>query len=160
VGNVPLDTTPPTPPGTPVAGELITVGDLTFKAAQVYPVSGVDITLKSLAKNGTISFLNGGTADALPLSVGGQLTVSAANIVQGGTLRAPLGVIRLGAQTQSDLSSQDPDPRLVATTSVRFLPGSTTSVSLAGQTVPFGETANGSSWSYNSLTGQPLAALP
>ncbi len=103
---------------------------------------------------------------APPLSAGGAVTVSAAHIAQDGVLLAPLGTIRLGAQTAADLSADDPtyntigNAVLVATRSVTFGPGSVTSVSLAGQTVPFGQTANGTSWSYDSLTGQPLAAPP
>jgi filamentous hemagglutinin family protein len=146
---------------TPAAGELLTAGDLVFQAAQVYPVSGVDFTLKSLAANGTISFLAGPAPTAPPLSAGGQLTVSAANISQGGVLLAPLGTIRLGAQTPGDLSPEDPtSSTLVPTNSVIFGAGSITSVSLDGETVPFGQTANGASWSYDSFTGQPLTAPP
>src|SRR5262249_23007913 len=35
-----------------------------------------------------------------------------------------------------------------------------TSVSLRGLTVPYGVTANGSNWSYDSLAGSPLNAPP
>lgn len=156
---VPLATVPPslifTPP-TP-SGELVTAGDLTFAAAQVYPMSDVDFTLKSTGADSTITFLSNGTPATPPLSAAGQLTVSAAHIDQEGTLLAPLGTIRLGAQGAGDLSPNDPiRPTFVPTMSVTLGPGSVTSVSLAHQIVPFGETANGADWSYNSQAGSPL----
>ena len=168
LANVTLDLTP----GTLPAGEVITAGDLTLQAAQIYPISSVDITLKSLATDGTIAFGATGNPVAAPLSAGGQVTVSAAHIVQGGRLLAPLGTIQLGAQGADDLSPNDPAPNLIfssasqdtnaarPTKTVTFTAGSTTSVSLAGQVVPFGRTANGTSWSYDSSNGQPLTAPP
>ena len=57
-------------PGVLPAGELITAGNLTFQAQQIYPISNVDFTLKSIAPNGTIAFVDGGTAPSLPLSAG------------------------------------------------------------------------------------------
>jgi filamentous hemagglutinin family protein len=147
-------------PGTLPAGELLTAGDVTFDAAQIYPVSAVDFTIKSAATNGTVTFLANAAAPALaPLSAGGQVTVSAARINQSGRLLAPLGTIRLGAQNVGDLAPNDPSTStLVPTRSVVFGAGSLTSLSLNGLTVPFGQTANETSWSYNSLTGRPLTA--
>ena len=157
LANVPLDLTP----GTMPTGELISAGDLSFQAAQIYPISTIDFTIKSTASDGTIAFASNGAAAAAPLSAGGQVTVSAAHIDQSGVLLAPLGTIRLGARNAADLSPNDPaSSTLVATQSVTFGAGSITSVSLNGQTVPFGQTANGSSWSYDSFTGQPLKAPP
>ncbi len=157
LANVPVDLAP----GTLPAGELIAAGNLTFVAQQIYPISSVDFTIKSISSGGTVTFANNGVAAFAPLTAGGQVSVSAAHIVQNGTLLAPLGTIRLGAQSVSDLSPNDPTPdRIVPTQDVTFGSGSVTSVSLNGQTVPFGQTANGSSWSYDSLTGQPLPAPP
>ena len=157
LASVPLDLGPG---GLPTGG-LVTAGDLTLKAAQIYPVSSVDFTLKSSSLTGTIRFAANGAAPAAPLSAGGQVSVSAANIEQLGVLRAPLGTIRLGAQTAADLSPNDSsDNILVPTKSVIFGAGSETSVSLAGEIVPFGQTANGASWSYNSSSGSALSALP
>jgi len=157
LANVPLDITP----GTIPFGELVTAGDLTLKAAQIYPVSDVSFTLKSVASNGTIAFAANGSAKEAPLTAGGQITVSAVHIDQSGVLLAPLGTIRLGAQSKTDLVPNDPlSGTVIPTQSVTFGAGSVTSVSLAGQTVPFGQTANGASWSYDSLTGQPLTAPP
>ena len=157
LANVPIDLAP----GTLPIGELISAGDLTLVAHQVYPISSVDFTIKSTSATGTVTFASNGAPAYAPLSAGGQVSVSAAHIAQNGTLLAPLGTIRLGAQSAADLSANDPTPdQIVATQDVTFGSGSVTSVSLNGQTVPFGQTANGSSWSYDSLTGQPLSAPP
>ncbi|HKY19223.1 MAG TPA: filamentous hemagglutinin family protein [Rhizomicrobium sp.] len=157
LANVALDLVPGTLPG----GELISAGDLSFSAAQIYPVSAVNFTFKSTAGNGTIRFTANGAPRLAPLSAGGQISVSAAHIEQSGILLAPLGTIRLGAQTIADLSVNDPTSRIaVATQSVIFGADSITSVSLAGQNVPFGQTANGTSWSYGISTGRPLTAPP
>jgi filamentous hemagglutinin family protein len=157
LANVSLDLVP----GTLPAGELISAGDITLDAAQIYPISGVDFTLKSTAPGGTIRFAANDAPRSAPLSAGGQVTVSAAHIDQAGVLLAPLGTIRLGAQSSTDLSPNDPTANtVVATQTVIFGAGSITSISLAGQTVPFGQTANGTSWSYDSFTGRPLTAPP
>ncbi|HWU54486.1 MAG TPA: hypothetical protein VN175_03230, partial [Rhizomicrobium sp.] len=155
--NVPIDVAP----GTMPSGQLISAGDLSFKAAQIYPVSNFAFTLKSIAPNGTIAFAANGPAQSAPLTAGGQITVSAARIDQSGVLLAPLGTIRLGAQTKADLAPNDPTSgTVIPTQSITFGAGSVTSVSLNGQTVPFGQTANGASWSYDSISGQPLTAPP
>ena len=157
IANVTRDLTP----GTLPTGQLIARANLTFLAEQIYPVSMIDFTVKSIAPDATITFGQTGVPDAAPLSAGGQLTVSAAHIEQGGRLLAPLGVIRLGAQSASELSRNDPIAfRMEPTQTVTFAAGSVTSVSLNGLTVPFGTTANETSWSYNSNFGQPLTAPP
>lgn len=156
LANAPLDM----PPGAYAAGGLLTAGDLTLKAAQIYPVSNVDFTLKSTALKGNIRFETNGAAATKPLSAGGQISVSAATIEQFGTLLAPLGTIRLGAQTLADLSPNDFSTALVPTQGVTFGAGSVTSISLAGTIVPYGQTANGTSWSYDSLSGRGLSAPP
>ncbi|HTJ62405.1 MAG TPA: filamentous hemagglutinin family protein [Alphaproteobacteria bacterium] len=149
-----------TDPGSPVSGELVTRGDLTLKAAQIYPISDMDFTLKSLLADGTITFEGNGTAAWAPLSAGGQVTVDAANIVQKGTLRAPLGTIRLGVKTSADLSPNDTSGQFIVTKSVKLAAGSITSVSLSGLTVPFGQTSDGKNWSYDSNVGLPLTQAP
>jgi filamentous hemagglutinin family protein len=149
-----------TDPGSLPSGQLVTRGDLTLKAAQIYPVSDIDFSLKSLLADGTITFQGNGQAASAPLSAGGQITVDAANIVQDGTLRAPLGTIRLGAKTPADLSPNDTSGQFIATKSVTLAAGSVTSVSLSGLIVPFGQTADGKNWSYDSEFGVPLTQAP
>jgi filamentous hemagglutinin family protein len=156
LANAPVNLTP----DTLLSGQLIVSGDLTLRAAQVYPATDVDFTLKSAARKGRISILGKGKAGAAPLSAGGQVTIDAATIVQDGTLIAPLGVIRLGAVTAADLSPNDDSGVFVATQKVTLGKGSVTSVSLGGLVVPFGETADDKNWSYDSQNGLPLSAAP
>lgn len=143
-------------------GQIWSAGDLSFQAERLYPVSAVDFEIVSSAANGTIAFSKpASTATPLaPLSAGGSLTVSAANIVQGGNLYAPLGKIALGATKLSDLSANDTRGNVVPTQSVRLLAGSITSVALAdGQIVPYGQTEDGINWFYNS-DAAPLGSAP
>jgi hypothetical protein len=71
---------------------------------------------------------------AVPLSALGGLTIDAPSIDQGGVVRAPFGQIALnGVGAQSV---------------VTLHPGSLTSVSANGQTIPYGSTQNGTQWTY------------
>ena len=147
-------------PGSLPAGQLVTAGNLTLQAAQVYPVTDIDFTLKSTAKDGVITFLGNGATAAPPLSAGGQITVDAVTIDQEGRLLAPLGTIRLGAQTAADLSPNDKSGLFIATQTVTLASGSVTSVSLDGLIVPYGQTADGKNLSYDSAFGLPLTQAP
>lgn len=110
-----------------VLGRLTAQGDLTLRAAQVYPTTGTNFTLvatgtaqeppRTLRIEGT-----GGAPPEAPLSAGGILTVAAARIEQAGVLRVPQGRLELAA-----------------TEAVELLPGSLTSVSGEGRVVPFGQ---------------------
>ncbi|MFG3757436.1 hypothetical protein, partial [Klebsiella pneumoniae] len=68
-----------------------------------------------------------------PLSVFGSLTLGARVIEQGGILLAPFGSIQLG-QFMSGTA------RAMVSQRVDLLPGSITSVSMAGVTIPYGGT--------------------
>lgn len=129
------------------AGELVTAGDLTFKAAQLYPASGTVFVLDAPTAGSTVTFLGNGTV-APPLSVGGALLVDAANIVQQGTIRAPSGTIQLGVGDASDASVQAAFNKLplVNTGSVTLGAGSLTSVSLDQRSLPYGTTTDGTDW--------------
>lgn len=143
-------------------GQIWSAGDLSFQAERLYPVSAVDFEIVSSAANGTVTFSKpaGSATPVAPLSAGGSLTVSAANIVQGGNLYAPLGKIALGATKLADLSANDTRGSVVPTQSVRLLAGSITSVALAdGQIVPYGQTEDGINWFYNS-DAAPLGSAP
>ena len=98
-------------------GSLRTAADVTIGAAQVAPATGARYTLD--ASGHRIDMLAGDASAARPLSVGGELTLRAATIEQGGVLRAPLGRITLLASDRLTLA-----------------PGSETSVSGAGLLVP------------------------
>lgn len=124
-------------------GTLASGGDLTLTAQRIYPVTAVNFTIQTPGK---VTFQSPqGSRTALPLSAGGSITVSAQTIEQNGNLFAPLGKITLGVQG--------------ITQTVTLDPGSLTSVTLDGSIVPFGETQDGVSWFYNSVTS-PLSAPP
>ncbi|MES1998351.1 MAG: filamentous hemagglutinin family protein [Pseudomonadota bacterium] len=126
-------------------GALKTVGDLTLQARQIYPSTLSDFTL-AITDNptGTLTVLGNGS-DTPVLSAGGNLTLSAPNIVQDGVLKAPLGQITLSSADTLTLGAQ-----------------SLTSVSAEGQTIPFGVTSNGTSWLYalSDTTNLPITAPP
>ena len=133
-------------------------GSFTFTAAQLYPVSGAS-NAKVIA--GDIPVLNGaaqpfapGTSisisrisnvdPAVPQSVFGQLTFEAKTINQGGIVRAPLGSLIFGTNPTIGNSQ--------ATKAVNFLPGSITSVSANGLTIPYGGTTDGVIYNVNGQT--------
>lgn len=124
-------------------GSLAAGGDLLLQAQRIYPVSAVNFTIQTPG-NVTFAAPQGSRLD-LPLSAGGSITVSAQNITQGGNLFAPLGKITLGVTG--------------ITQTVSLEAGSLTSVTLAGSTVPFGATDDGTNWFYNSVTS-PLTQPP
>ena len=128
------------------SGSLNTAGDITLKAARIYPATLSEYTLSSNGGNATISFKSNGGANAngVPFSVLGTLNVDAPNILQDGILRAPFGVINLQASNLLTLSVD-----------------SLTSVSAEGKTLPFGNTTNGKDWSFNfGDRSKTFATLP
>ncbi|WP_297352521.1 filamentous haemagglutinin family protein [Paraburkholderia sp.] len=155
------------------AGALYTSGDLSFKAAQVYPASGNTFIVDALGPVDpgtgaptptTITFLGNG-ASQVPLSAGGSLVVDATNIVQSGTVRAPSGslVFGVGDPTDPAIKSQFGNLTPAATQTVTFNPGSVTSVSNGGTVIPYGTTVDGVEWQYNpvaGLTSPDLTAPP
>lgn len=121
-------------------GALATAGDLSLSARRLYPTT---LTTFDIESAGTVNFSRTGVSTAIPYSVGGNLNVHAVNIVQDGTLRAPFGSIGLSADNSLDL-----------------MPGSITSVSAEGTTIPFGLTQNGSQWAYDFGDRIALFAAP
>ncbi|KAA0942635.1 filamentous hemagglutinin N-terminal domain-containing protein [Pseudomonas sp. ANT_H14] len=128
---------------------LESAGDLTLRAARIYPGSGISaqVLVGSLGGNNqkkefdptrtlTIEKVGSDTGVA-PYSVFGRLQLGAATIKQGGVLRAPLGVIELGN---------------LGSTRVELLPGSLTSVSGRGLVLPYGGTVDGQTYRYNGKT--------
>jgi filamentous hemagglutinin family protein len=112
-------------------GEFETAGDLTLEATRIYPTTAsayhIDLTGAS-----SMLRIEGAPGSATPvLSAGGRLTLRAPRIAHGGTLMAPFGSIDF-----------------VATDTIRFEPGSLTSVSGKGLLVPFGRTPGGIDWLY------------
>lgn len=142
-------------------GILTIAGNLTLRAAQVYPTTlgnfgifAYDYLQGGTLKAGSITVENSGTA-SLPLSAGGTLGLYASNIVQRGTLRAPFGVINLGwdgngtSPADPITGSALPFPK---TTSLELGGGSITSVSGVDPTtgigilVPYGISPDGTTW--------------
>ncbi|MGK8205922.1 filamentous hemagglutinin family protein [Burkholderia cenocepacia] len=150
-----------------LAGELFTPGNLTFRAADVYPATGTPFILDATGPTvggrptpTTIAFQSNGASDT-PLSAGGTLLVDATNIVQGGTVRAPSGTIVFGVgdATAAATKSQFNNLPIVATDSVTFAGGSVTSVSNSGAVIPYGTTVDGVEWQFNPTAGTTLSDL-
>lgn len=150
-------------------GILYTPGDLTFKAADLYPSTGstfvvaavgpTDSSTGKLAPT-TVTFASNGVSGT-PLSAGGALLVDATHIVQGGTVRAPSGTIVLGVGDPSNATTQAQFAglSLVATDSVKLANGSVTSVSNGGAVIPYGTTVDGVEWQFNPLAGNTTSDL-
>ncbi|WP_367155891.1 filamentous haemagglutinin family protein [Methylomonas sp. HYX-M1] len=113
-------------------GELRTAADLTLTASQIYPTTLSQYLIR-IENNpqGKLTIVGSGNSSVTPLSAAGKLTLQAANIVQGGTLRAPLGSLQLQAGESLVLAD-----------------GSLTSVSAAGAVIPFGVTQAELDWLY------------
>jgi filamentous hemagglutinin family protein len=132
----------------------------------------------------TIAIASNGKAPVAPLSAGGAIIVDARTIVQGGALYAPLGTIQLGfgaGQTLPSIFIDGPTNNpynpvkvrtnfaglygsmitTVATESVTLAPGSITSVSANGLTIPYGTTTDGTDWTDNNtlLNGPPAKLI-
>jgi filamentous hemagglutinin family protein len=144
------------------SGLLFTTGNLQLQAAQIYPATDYHFVIDAngsgikdasgQALSTTVTILPNGSSTA-PLSAGGALLISANDIEQQGTLRVPSGTLVLGVSdpvAQANAFGIDPTLFPLATTqTVHLAPGSLTSVSLDGQTVPYGTTVDGVEWRYN-----------
>ncbi|MCA8094052.1 filamentous hemagglutinin family protein [Burkholderia anthina] len=148
-------------------GVLYTPGNVSFKAADLYPATGSTFIVDAVGPNDqatgkptptTVAFAPNG-ASGTPLSAGGTLLVDATDIVQGGTVRAPSGTIMFGVGDPSNASTQAQFASLplVATDSVVFANGSTTSVSNGNLVIPYGTTVDGVEWQFNPAT---VATMP
>ncbi len=131
------------------AGVLELQGDIDIRAAQVYPATEAIFTIA--AYSGEIAITGTGQLPALPYSAGGTLNLFANSITQNGVLRAPMGVINLGAtaSTPADVLS---GINFDTASSIVLGATSVTSVSLLDPTtgtaliVPYGTNENGTDW--------------
>lgn len=157
------------------AGVLYSSGDLNFNAAQLYPATATEFMVIANAQG--IADAKGDTATSIRigrakgsqakpvLSAGGSLKFDADTIDQAGVIKAPLGQIVLGVSQPLDQAVQaewDNLP-LTLTSLVNIQNNSVTSVSLEGQTVPYGETVDGKQWQFNDVAGEKartVEALP
>ncbi|MDM8358143.1 filamentous haemagglutinin family protein [Pandoraea communis] len=130
--------------------------DLDFEGAQIYPTTGARANIVAGANNpdynATLT-LGRTTADVpdMPMSAFGSLLMSAPNIKQGGVVRAPLGTLILGQVDNVPGSGG-------ITRNIALLPGSVTSVSTDGLTMPYGGTFDGVTYTYNGASISPLDA--
>ncbi|WP_188794175.1 filamentous haemagglutinin family protein [Dyella nitratireducens] len=166
--------------GSMIPGMLFSTGNITLKAAELYPVSNyyfaIDANPSGLTSAQgqaltTTLTIQGNGAASVPLSAGGGLLLDADTIVQDGTVWVPSGNLVIGVQNPSTAmtafglaGTNVLYPNLVATQTVTLGAGSLTSVSLGGETVPYGSTTDGQEWNYagagGSYTVSPLTAPP
>ncbi|SAI68431.1 Heme:hemopexin utilization protein A [Bordetella ansorpii] len=141
-----------TPTDAPNGTTVRTPWDIELLAAQIYPTTGTRAAVYAGYYNRdydatlTVGRTTGTVPDA-PLSVLGNLTLAAPIIEQGGIVRAPFGAIYLGVTDENPITQR-----------IDLLPGSLTSVSLAGVTVPYGGTVDGVTYTYNG-TAVPTRSL-
>jgi len=146
-------------------GTFDIAGNLLLRAAQIYPVSGVNFTLAAYNHDETTgkAISSGGVAGSimvqrsgslnLPLSAEGNLSLYASSIVQGGVLEAPFGTINIGNDGGGSLP-HDPVSGLAVPTAKNLVlaDGSITSVSGVDPftglaiSVPYGTSTDGTSW--------------
>ena len=161
-------------------GTLSMTGDLTLRAAQIYPTTLSTFNVFAYDHGGTPGSVTivGSGSRATPLSAGGSLNIFASQITQGGVLRAPLGSITLGWDGSTDFDPADADVdapldpiargsvAVGISQSVTLQAGSRTSVSaaeLAGDTafpIPYGLSPDGSSWIDPRGVNITVAGLP
>jgi filamentous hemagglutinin family protein len=137
------------------SGALLVTGNLTLRAAEIYPASNTQFLFMSASTQGTIDIEQNGTATA-PFSAGGSLLFSAQTITQNGTLWAPLGNIVLGLQSTSDIptaisailanTAGGYTGPFAPTQTITLGARSLTSVSAAGLDIPDGSTVDDSTW--------------
>ncbi|MDG0863338.1 filamentous hemagglutinin N-terminal domain-containing protein, partial [Pelomonas aquatica] len=128
-----------------LTGALVTQADTTISAAQLYPASDTRFTIDASGHGLT---LNGAATSATPdapPSAGGSLNLLAGTIDVSGTVRAPAGSIAL-----------------TASTAIREHGGASISVSSAGQTLIYGQSASGKWFSPQQVggNGSSLATPP
>ncbi|MHC8327167.1 filamentous haemagglutinin family protein [Pseudomonas sp. LB1P83] len=142
--------------------QIVTPGDMTLRAAQLYPATGVGARVLAGLSMGSVAgsmfydlsraLVIGRVSDVtpdVPYSVFGRLQLGSATIKQGGVVRAPLGQLELGTTDNTSAAK---------TTQVQLLSGSLTSVSGKGLVLPYGGTVDGQTYSYGgknvALVGQ------
>ena len=143
-------------------GQLAVNGNLSIRAGQVYPTTGSTFFVTSSAADGTITFARS-SADtpATPYSAGGNLLIQAANIVQGGVVRVPIGSLTLGASNPFTITTDSTSVTFAPpTTSLDIAAGSVTSVSADGMAIPYGTTTDQIEWFFAATGADELTAPP
>jgi filamentous hemagglutinin family protein len=138
-------------------GQLAVNGDLDVSAAQVYATTGSSFDVSSAAAKGTITIRSAGATPATPYSAGGNLLIQAANIVQDGVVRQPLGSLTLGGNAPLLINNFAFAPE---TQSLALGAGSVTSVSANGLSIPYGTTTDQKEYFFSPTNATPLTSLP
>lgn len=136
---------------------LVTSGDLTLRAAQVYPTSASRYAFE-IHNNpaGTLRIESSGAAAGPVYSALGSLTFAAPDIVQAGRVVAPFGDIVLRSETITRTGAGATRTE-AAGGSIELAAGSVTSVSADGLLLPYGQTAlSGRDWLYRVGTDARL----
>ncbi len=141
-------------------GQLAVNGNLNLTAAQVYATTGSSFDITSTAKTGVITIAAMSPTPPTPFSAGSNLTIQAANIVQDGVLRAPLGSLTLGSNTPLVSTTGSGAVFAPATTSVELGAGSVTSVSADGLSIPYGTTTDQKEYFFSPTNADALTAPP
>nr|WP_240329206.1 filamentous haemagglutinin family protein [Stenotrophomonas sp. G4] len=147
---------------------LITAGSMDVTAARLYPTTGAVGTLVAGASAQTVDSADnwadpgavlrihgiGGGTQPVPESALGRLRLVAATVQQGGNVQAPMGSLQLGGLIQNGTVGSR----------VELLPGSVTSTSGAGLSLPYGGTVDGVDWrvgtrSVSSLTPAGISSM-
>ena len=154
-------------------GMLDVAGDIFLRAGQIYPTTAVSFTIAAsdyqaggTTRSGSVTFAASGIRP-LPLSAGGQLNVYGSKIIQGGTLRAPIGTINLGwngtGTPPKDLLTGQ---AFAETGQLTLSKGSVTSVSAIdpitgeAQVIPYGTNSNGTAWIAPDGTDITVSGVP
>ena len=127
------------------ATQLLSNADLTLAAAQIYPTTGATALVKTTADSTLRIARTTDTLPAVPYSAFGSLSLDAGTLLQGGVLRAPLGLLSLGEEVGNIQT-------------LKLLPGSVTSVSAVGLNMPYGGTVDGLSYRYNGKDVELIGA--
>ncbi|OYU90483.1 MAG: filamentous hemagglutinin [Bradyrhizobiaceae bacterium PARB1] len=136
---------------------LLSPGSIGLTAAQIYPATGAFASIRAGyvtrtdrdALAGSVLDIRryGDTVPDMPYSVFGSLELAAETINQGGIVRAPFGTLQFA--TINNLARID---------MVHLLPGSITSVSGDGLTMPYGGTVDGIAYNYNGAAAKLAGA--
>ncbi len=136
---------------------LLSSGNIALTAAQIYPVTGARATIRAGYMSGSDQNLVAGSVldirrygDAvpdMPYSAFGVLELTAETVNQGGIVRAPFGTLRFSVGGY-----------IARVDSVNLLPGSITSVSGEGLTMPYGGSVDGIAYNYNGTAARLVGA--
>ncbi|MFA7344636.1 MAG: filamentous hemagglutinin family protein [Terrimicrobiaceae bacterium] len=154
-------------------GTLSVAGDLTLRAAQIYPATAGTFTIiasdysaDGATESGSVTIESSGTKK-IPLSAGGTLRIYASNITQSGTLRAPFGSISIGWDGTGTAPRNPLTGETVSVTrQLAFGSSGITSVSAVdpksgdGTIIPYGVSLDGSNWISPSGTDITSSGLP